>query len=172
VHPPHGGVRHFHEKSTCLTQLTLGRCVVQIWSRNPPKWGNETWKFTKWYHAAHSDRRILSGRVFMMNTRTQRRLLHTWIIRVIAKQHLVQFDRKDGRSVYLSYILAGIRSIVTHDKPLTPTLRPSCYRENLEQTRESRQVSVEPFGGKRLLDLSSCSLLARKRESLVANRAL
>jgi len=26
---PHGGVRPFHQKSTCLTQLTLGRYVVQ-----------------------------------------------------------------------------------------------------------------------------------------------
>jgi len=32
---PHGGVRPFHQKSTCLKQLTLEPCVVQIWSRNP-----------------------------------------------------------------------------------------------------------------------------------------
>jgi len=31
---PHGGVRPFHQKSTCLTQLTLVPKVVQIWSRN------------------------------------------------------------------------------------------------------------------------------------------
>jgi len=30
---PHGGLRPFHQKSSCLTQLTLGPCVVQIWSR-------------------------------------------------------------------------------------------------------------------------------------------
>ena len=30
---PHGGVRPFHQKSTCLTQLTLGPYVVQIWPR-------------------------------------------------------------------------------------------------------------------------------------------
>jgi len=30
---PHDGVRPFHQKSTCLIQLTLGRYVVQIWSR-------------------------------------------------------------------------------------------------------------------------------------------
>ena len=30
---PHGGERPFLQKSTCLTQLTLGRYVVQIWSR-------------------------------------------------------------------------------------------------------------------------------------------
>ena len=32
---PHGGVRPFHQKSTCLTQITLGPYVVQIWSRTP-----------------------------------------------------------------------------------------------------------------------------------------
>ena len=31
---PHGGVRPVDQKSTCLTQLTLGPDVVQIWSRN------------------------------------------------------------------------------------------------------------------------------------------
>jgi len=31
---PHGGVRPFLQKSTCLTQLTY---VVQMWSRNPQK---------------------------------------------------------------------------------------------------------------------------------------
>jgi len=33
----HGGVRPFHQKSTCLTQLILGPYVVQSWSRNTPK---------------------------------------------------------------------------------------------------------------------------------------
>ena len=32
---PHGGVRPFHQKSTCLTNLTFEPCVVQIWSRTP-----------------------------------------------------------------------------------------------------------------------------------------
>ena len=32
---PHGGVRPFHQKSTCLPQLTSGPYVVQIWSRSP-----------------------------------------------------------------------------------------------------------------------------------------
>ena len=31
---PHGGIRPFHQKSTCLTELTSGPYVVQIWSRN------------------------------------------------------------------------------------------------------------------------------------------
>ena len=32
---PHGGMRPFHRKSTCLARLSLGPCVMQIWSRNP-----------------------------------------------------------------------------------------------------------------------------------------
>ena len=32
----HGGVRPFHQKSACLTQLTGGPYVVQSWSRNTP----------------------------------------------------------------------------------------------------------------------------------------
>ena len=34
---PVGKVRRFHQKSTCLTQLTSEPCVVQIWPRNTPK---------------------------------------------------------------------------------------------------------------------------------------
>ena len=30
---PHGGLRPFHQKSTCLTQLTLVPYVVRMWSR-------------------------------------------------------------------------------------------------------------------------------------------
>ena len=33
---PHGGVRPRHQKSTCVTQSTLGPNVVKLWSRNPP----------------------------------------------------------------------------------------------------------------------------------------
>ena len=36
---PHGGVRPFHQKWTCLTRLTLGTFLVQIWSRNTPEYG-------------------------------------------------------------------------------------------------------------------------------------
>jgi hypothetical protein len=32
---PHGGVRPFRQKSTCLAKSTLGHYVVQIRSRNP-----------------------------------------------------------------------------------------------------------------------------------------
>ena len=31
---PHGGLRPFHQKSTCPSKLTLQPCVAQIWSRN------------------------------------------------------------------------------------------------------------------------------------------
>ena len=33
-HHPLGGLRPFHHKSTCLTQITVGPYVVQIWSRD------------------------------------------------------------------------------------------------------------------------------------------
>jgi len=33
--PPHDEVRPVHQKSTCITQVTFGAYVVQIWSRNP-----------------------------------------------------------------------------------------------------------------------------------------
>jgi len=39
---PPGGVRPFHQKSTCITQSILGPYVVHIWSRNFLKFrGNE-----------------------------------------------------------------------------------------------------------------------------------
>ena len=38
--------RHFHQKSNCLTQFTLGPYLVQIWSRHTPNfWGHETLVF-------------------------------------------------------------------------------------------------------------------------------
>ena len=36
---PHGGVRNFRQKSTCITQLTRGPYVVQIRPRSTPKSG-------------------------------------------------------------------------------------------------------------------------------------
>ena len=38
----------------------------------------------------------------MINTQDQRTLLHTWIILVIVKQHLVKKCRIDGRTEYSS----------------------------------------------------------------------
>ena len=40
--PPHGGLRPFHQKSTCLSQLPQGPYVVQSWSRTPRVLGIET----------------------------------------------------------------------------------------------------------------------------------
>jgi len=40
---PHGGAKLFCQKSPCITQLTLERNLVHIWSRaTPPKSPNET----------------------------------------------------------------------------------------------------------------------------------
>ena len=40
----HGGAQPFHQKSPCLTRLTAGPYVVQIWSRNNPESGvNKTY---------------------------------------------------------------------------------------------------------------------------------
>ena len=38
---PHGGLRSFHQTSTCLTQLTLGPYVVQMRSRDTPRGGDD-----------------------------------------------------------------------------------------------------------------------------------
>ena len=45
---------------------------------------------------------ISSGPVFMINTRAQRKLLHTWIILMIVKHCQVQIGRIDGPTEYLS----------------------------------------------------------------------
>ena len=48
---PHGAVRFFHPKSTCLTQSTLGPRAVQIWSRDARKFEllvTKPSKFTVW----------------------------------------------------------------------------------------------------------------------------
>ena len=54
--------------------------------------------------------RISSGWVFMVNTRAQRNLLHTCIILAIVRQHLVQIDRIDRPTGYLSKTPIAIRS--------------------------------------------------------------
>ena len=47
---PHGGVRPFHQKSTCLTQLILGPYAVRIWSRIPQNYGGlKASNSTVWY---------------------------------------------------------------------------------------------------------------------------
>ena len=47
----------------------------------------------------------------MQDARAQPKLLHTWIILVIVKQHLVQTNPVDGRAEHVSYILAAIKSL-------------------------------------------------------------
>jgi hypothetical protein len=73
----------------------LGVSALELTFDRPPsrlKWGSS------------------SGPIFGISARAQRTLLHTWIILVIAKQHLVQIDRIDGPAEYLSQILAAIRA--------------------------------------------------------------
>ena len=43
---------------------------------------------------------ISSGRVLNIHTRAQQKLLHSWIILVIVKPHLVQIGRVDGPTEY------------------------------------------------------------------------
>ena len=47
---PLGGVRLFHQNTTCIMQLTLWRYVVQIWSRNTPKTSpvSKLWNSAEW----------------------------------------------------------------------------------------------------------------------------
>ena len=46
---PHGRGQPSHQKSTCLTQLTSGPNVVQIWSRNPQlSEAKQPSDFTEW----------------------------------------------------------------------------------------------------------------------------
>ena len=40
---PHGGLRTFHQKSTCLQAISFKAFLVRIWSRYPPRiWGQKT----------------------------------------------------------------------------------------------------------------------------------
>ena len=65
-----------------------------------------------------------------MNTRAQRKLHHTWILLVIAKQHLVQIGRINGPTEYSPYIFAAIkfrgleRDLIRRARGLTPPLKP------------------------------------------------
>ena len=45
---------------------------------------------------------ISSKREFMIITRAQQTVLHTWIVLVIVKQHLVHMGQIDGQTEYLS----------------------------------------------------------------------
>ena len=75
---PHGGVRPFHHKSICLTQLMSESHVVQIWSRNTLESGPyETFVLYRvedeLQHPA-IPRVISSGRVFIMIVISHREL--------------------------------------------------------------------------------------------------
>jgi len=50
------------------------------------------------------------SRALMMNAQAQWKLLHTWIISALVKQHLVQSGRIDGPTENLSQILDIMRS--------------------------------------------------------------
>ena len=67
------------------------------------------------------------GRVFMEDTRGQRKLLRIWIILVIVKKHLVQIVRIQRPNECESNMLAGIRST----RPGRPTPNPTPCRANL-----------------------------------------
>jgi len=45
---------------------------------------------------------ISSGRLVLINTRAQRKILHTWIILVIVDKHLVHIGRIDESTEYVS----------------------------------------------------------------------
>jgi len=102
-----------------------------------------------------SGRQISSGRVFMINTRAQRKLLQTWIVLVIVKRHLVQLGRIDGPTEYLSQILAAIRSLSHQEltgvyretgestSGLLILMRPDCSKGY--GVRQPRTYSLRPF---------------------------
>ena len=46
VASPHGGLRPFHQKSTCIAQSTVGHYLVQMWSRYVRM--NETNELHRW----------------------------------------------------------------------------------------------------------------------------
>ena len=70
----------------------------------------------------------------MITIRVQRKLLHTWIMLVIVRQHLVQIGQINGQSEYLSYILAGIRSFYRHGRTANSAfLLPTFRKHSLER---------------------------------------
>jgi len=68
VWAPHRGVRPFHQKSTCLTKLTLGPYVVQIWSRDARNFKpTNTANSTVWYSGFGTRRRVGMRRLKILN---------------------------------------------------------------------------------------------------------
>jgi len=70
--PPHGGVRTFHQKSTCLTQLTFGPYVVQIWSGDPQKF-EATKPFLELHRVEAGSRGLVFNTVSHCRTNSPRR---------------------------------------------------------------------------------------------------
>ena len=115
------GLSHFHNESLQNPgQQTTACRRVRDSSRNMPEcfqiyagaslgWMHKvasssfTWAVHTLRSLSYSDIcRISSGRAFMINTRDQRNLLHTWIILVTVKHHMVHIGRIDGPTEYSS----------------------------------------------------------------------
>jgi len=73
---------------TTARALTIADCLGPTTVRGPP------------HGTVALALMISSGRVFTRNTRVQWKSLHSWIILVIVKQHLVQIGRIDGPTEY------------------------------------------------------------------------
>ena len=83
--PPHGGVRPFHQKSTCPTRLTLGPCVVQISARPPPNLGvtKPSHCTERWGGVISCKTPLKHGSIFSGYGSD-----HMWIISVVVKLNL------------------------------------------------------------------------------------
>ena len=78
--------------------------------------------------------RFSSGRVFVINTRAQRKLLHIWILLVIVKQHLVHIGRIDRATEYFSAPSGGAEKVEAGARYPKP-------RANMAHTRQTRPDS-------------------------------
>ena len=65
---------------------------------------------------------ISSGPVFMIQTRAQQKLLHTWVALVILKQNLVRMGQTEGPAVYLPYIPTSMNFPLSSAEKKTSTV--------------------------------------------------
>jgi len=93
---PHGGGRPFHQKSNCITQITLGPYVVQIWSRyggnfdpTKPSYSSE------WFCSFCEEQMSCSVRV----SRTWVRSLRSMKSDLLNRTHNDFIDRRDPTQV-------------------------------------------------------------------------
>ena len=98
-----------------MTLKIWGHETLEVHCVQSRDWPRKWWKLLSNFSAHPSSLRawwnvISSGRVVMMNTPAQWKLLHTWIILAIVKEYLVQIGRTDRPNDHLSWILAAIRS--------------------------------------------------------------